>query len=150
MSAEDVQLALEIFGDATRDAVLDMAEAIADDELWARNEERIAPDVKVAFVTPLSGGVEIMPQDFVGIAGIREGWRAWLEPWDRYEIEIGEVIDAGEGRVLLLVSTTAHMREPAVEVPDAAAALIRVKGGLIVEVRFFLDQAQARSEAGLD
>lgn len=83
MAAEDVQLALTIFADAVHDGALDMAVAIEDDELWKRNQERIAPDVAVRFVTPPGGGVEVMRQDYLGIDGLREGWRAWLEPVSR-------------------------------------------------------------------
>ncbi len=149
MSAEDVQLALTIFADATRDGVLDMAEAIADDDLWARNEERLADDVKVKFLNPPSGGVEIMEQDYVGIEGLRAGWRNWLEPWGSYLITIGEIIDAGNGRVLLLVTSVARMHESRTEVPESAATVFRVENGLIVEINFYLDQKQAREDAGL-
>jgi hypothetical protein len=56
VAAEDVQLALTIFADAVHDGALDMAVAIEDDELWKRNQERIAPDVAVRFVTPPGDG----------------------------------------------------------------------------------------------
>lgn len=122
MAAEDVQLALTIFADAVHDGALDMAVAIEDDELWKRNQERIAPDVAVRFVTPPGGGVEVMRQDYLGIDGLREGWRAWLEPWDRFELQIDEALDVGDGRVLVLVRTLARLRESTTEVPDRAAS----------------------------
>lgn len=101
-----------------------MAVAIEDDELWKRNQERIAPDVAVRFVTPPGGGVEVMRQDYLGIDGLREGWRAWLEPWDRFELQIDEALDVGDGRVLVLVlvRTLARLRESTTEVPDRAAS----------------------------
>jgi ketosteroid isomerase-like protein len=138
-----------IFADATSDGELDMAAAIEDDDLWKRNEKLIAPDVKVRFVNPDAGGVQIMDQDFEGVEGLRTGWRTWLEPWDRYRIRIDDVVDAGGGLILMLVTSNARMRDSEIEVPQAAASLFRVREGRVVEVSFYLDQAQARRDAGL-
>jgi ketosteroid isomerase-like protein len=149
VSQDDLQLALAIFADATRDGELDMASAIEDETLWERNRERIAEDAKVTFVNP-SVGVKVMEQEYVGIDGLREGWRNWLAPWDRYRVVIDDWHDVGGGQVLVLVTSTARMRESGIEVPQSAASIFRADGGLIREIRFYLDQAQAREAAGLD
>jgi hypothetical protein len=149
MTEDDVRLALTIFADAIRDGELDMARAIEDDALWERNRDRMSPDVKVRFVNPEEGGVQVMDQDYEGIEGLRQGWRTWLAPWDRYRILIEEALDAGDGQVLLLVRSVAHMRDSEVEMPQEAAALARIEDGRAVEISFYLDQAQARRDAGL-
>ena len=148
MSDDDLQLALAIFAEVTRDGILDMSEAIDDEELWRRNEERIAEDVEVRFVPPPGGGVEVMAQDYVGIDGLRKGWRNWLEPWDSYQLTVEDFIDVGDGRVLVLV--TSRARISTTEVPQQAASMFRAKNGEIVEIAFYLDQDQARRDAGLD
>jgi len=148
MSEQDVRLALSIFADATQGGMLDMAEAIADDELWDRNQQHFDPEAKIKFVIP-GDGVEVMEQEYVGIEGLRAGWRAWLVPWDSYLIVIDEIIDAGEGGVLLLVTSAARMRDTGAEVPQSAATRFVVKDDRIAEVNFYLDQQQARREAGL-
>lgn len=150
MSEHDIQLAMTIFADAYREGVVDMVEAMEDDALWERNRKRIAPDVRVRFVTPDAGGPIVMEPEYEGIEGLRTGWRAWLAPWDRYAIAIEEVIDAGDGRVVLLVTSTARMRGTSTEVPQLAATTFVVKGGLIAEIDFYLDQQQAKRDAGLD
>jgi ketosteroid isomerase-like protein len=147
---EDLWLAMMVFADVTSEGELDMAAAIEDDGLWKRNENLIAPDAKVRFVSPDVAGVQVMDQDFEGIEGLRTGWRTWLEPWDRYRIKIDEMLDAGGGLILVLVTSTARMRDSEMEVPQSAASMFRVKEGRIVEISFYLDQAQARRDAGLD
>ena len=149
MSEHDIQLALTIFADAYREGVVDMVQAIEDDALWERNSKRIAPDVRVRFVTPDAGGPVVMEQEYEGIEGLREGWRAWLAPWDRYAIAVEEVLDAGDGRVVLLVTSTARMRDSGTEVPQPAATTFVVERGLIAEVDFYLDPQQAKRDAGL-
>ena len=151
MSADDLQLALMIFAEATgEDGVLDMAAAIEDDELWARNAERIAPDCKVRFTNPPGIDLEVMARDYVGIEGLREGWRNWLEPWDSYMVTIEDFIDIGDGRVLVLVVSRSRFRDSTADVTENAASMFRVKDGVVVEIYFYLDQQQARADAGLD
>jgi hypothetical protein len=45
-------------------------------------------------VTRVFGSVE--PRVWRGLAGFVESWRDWLEPYDRYYIEVEELIDAGD------------------------------------------------------
>ena len=149
MAEQDVRLALSIFADATTEGVLDMAKAIEDDAMWERNRKLMAPDVQVHFVNPDSGGLVVMEQDYEGIEGLRKGWRRWLEPWESYMITIEDWIDAGEGRVLVLVTSTARMKGSDAEVPQSAATKFVTEGGVIGEIWFYLDQAQARRDAGL-
>jgi hypothetical protein len=36
-----------------------------------------------------------------GLQGVRTFWRDWLEPWEDYEIDYSEYIDAGDAVVLV-------------------------------------------------
>ena len=151
MSAEDLELALMIFGEVTdEDGVLDMAAAIDDEELWARNAERIASDCKVRFANPPGADLEVMARDYVGIEGLRQGWRNWLEPWDSYLVTIEDFVDIGDGRVLVLVVSRSRFRNSTADVTERAASMFRVKDGVVVEIQFYLDQQQARRDAGLE
>jgi hypothetical protein len=149
MTEQDVRLAISIFADATSEGVMDMAKAIEDDAMWERNRRLIAPDVRVHFVNPDSSGLVVMEQDYEGIEGLRQGWRRWLTPWDSYLITVEDVIDAGEGRVVVLVTSTARMRDSGAEVPQAAATTFVAEAGVISEIWFYLDQDQARRDAQL-
>jgi ketosteroid isomerase-like protein len=149
MSEADLQIAASFFGDVASTGVFDMAALVEDDEFWEGDEERVADDFVVRFPVA-EDAIQVMEQDYVGRDGFRRGWRTWLEPWDRYVVTIEEMLDAGDGRVLMMVSSKARMRGSDLEVPQSSAALFVIEDGKIVEIRFYLEQADARREAGLD
>jgi ketosteroid isomerase-like protein len=129
--------------------VIDLAEAIEDDELWARNEHLFDPRLTTRFMTPEAAGVRVMEGAYEGIEGLRAGWRAWLEPWDSWRVEPEKILDSGADTVLLLTRSTARMRDSGTEVPQATALMVKVDAGKVVEMRFYLDQQQAKRDAGL-
>ncbi|MEK6251143.1 MAG: nuclear transport factor 2 family protein [Actinomycetota bacterium] len=150
MSQEDVELVIGVFAAALQEVGhVEMRAMIEDDGVWARNAARFSPDVKVRFVTPRAGGVTVMEQAFEGIEGLREGWREWLKPWDEFHVVMEDVPDSGQGDVLVLAQATGRMRGTEAEVPQEVAALCRVERNRIVEIGFYLDQGQARRDAGL-
>jgi ketosteroid isomerase-like protein len=149
MSQDDVELVISAFAEAIQNGQVQMGAMIEDDEIWRRNRERFSPDVEVRFATPGTGGVSVMEQEFEGIEGLRDGWREWMKPWEQFRVELEETIDAGEGRVLVLGRATGRMRGAGAELPQEVAALCQVEEGRIVAVGFYLDQAQARRDAGL-
>ena len=149
MSQQDVELVTNAFAEGLQGSQIEMRAFFEDDGIWARNAERFSPDVKVRFVTPRAGGVTIMEQEYEGIEGLRAGWHEWLEPWERFYVDLQDLIDAREGRVLFLGQATGSMRGSGTEVPQEVAGLCRVEDGRIVAVSFYLDQAQARRDAGL-
>ena len=55
------------------------------EEFWAAFE----PDFEVEFISG-SPGVESFV--FRGAAGVEEGWRDWLEPWEGYKAQLEEFI----------------------------------------------------------
>jgi ketosteroid isomerase-like protein len=148
MSQEDVELVISVF---TREAApeVEMGELMRDDEHWVRISDRFSPDVEVRFVTPGDSGVGVMEQEFRGVDGLRQGWSVWMEPWEEFRVEVKEVIDAGNGQVLTLGSAVGLMRGTGAELPQEVAVLCRVEDGLIIQVGYYLDQAQARRDAGL-
>jgi ketosteroid isomerase-like protein len=149
MSERDLQIAASLFGDVASTGVFDMVALVEDDEFWAGDEERVADDFVVRFL-PAEDGMQVLEQKYVGREGFRTGWRSWLEPWDRYVITIEEMIDLGDGRILMMVSSRARLRGTDTEVPQSSASLFVIEGDKIVEVRFYLEQTQARRDLGLD
>ena len=148
MSQDDVLLVISVF---TREAApeVEMGELMRDDEHWDRSRDRFSPDVDVKFMTPGDTGVGIMEQEFRGVDGLRQGWGVWMEAWDEFRVEVKDVIDAGNGQVLTLGSAVGVMRGTGAELPQEVAVLCRVEDGLIIQVGYYLDQAQARRDAGL-
>ncbi len=148
MSDEDVQLVISVF---TKEAApqIEMGELMRDDEHWDRSRDRFSPDVEVMFVTPGDTGVGVMEQEFRGVDGLRQGWGVWMEPWEEFRVSVEEVIDTSDGHVLVLASAVGRMRGTGAELPQEVAALSQVEDGRIVSIGFYLDQKQARRDAGL-
>ena len=139
----------EFIGALFADAV-DMVTAIEDEQWLGKVGERVSPDVTTDFLVPEQGGIEVMEQShFVGVDGLLEGWRIWLEPWEKFQIDREEIIDVGDGQVLVTAQATGRMHDSDVEVPQRVATLQRTENGRIVSMRFYLDQEQARRDAGL-
>jgi ketosteroid isomerase-like protein len=149
MSQQDLEIAASFFGDVASEGVFDMAALVADDEFWEGEEDRVADDFVVRF-PPAEDGVQVMEPEYRGRDGFRRGWRTWLEPWDRYVVTIEEMIDVGDGSVLMMVKSSARLRGSDLEVPQSSAALFAIDRGKIVEIRFYLEQAHARRDAGLE
>src|SRR2546430_16159363 len=148
MPQEDVQLVISVF---TREAApqIEMGELMRDDEHWNRFRDRFSPGVEVKFVTPGGAGVGVMEQEFRGVEGLREGWGVWMEPWEEFRVSVEEVVDTADGQILVLASAVGRMRGTGAELPQEVAQLCRIVDGRITEVSFYLDQQQARRDAGL-
>lgn len=150
VSQADVELVILVFAEGAEGVGrIEMGKLMLDDSIWERNRARFSTDVQVRFVTPGDGGVQVMQQDFRGIEGLREGWGVWMEPWEEFWVDVADYVDAGSGQVLVIANATARMRGAGTEVPQEVAALARVEDGRIAEVGFYLDQQQARRDAGL-
>jgi hypothetical protein len=106
----------------------------------------IGSDADIRFVAQEAGPVQ--DRHLIGLEGLIEGWRDWLEPWASYRMELEEVIDAGD-RVLSLIHVTAKTSHDGVEVEHRPAAVWAVEGGVVVAVTFYLDRDQALEAAGL-
>ena len=149
MSEADVQVVRRVFGSPEIGQPADIAAVVADDGHWERNRGAIAPDLKVRFVIPPSG-LEVMDrQEFEGIEGLKDGWRIWMEAWESFMVSLAEVIDLDDGRVLLLSQANVRTRSGGVELTQDVAVLSRVVDGRIAEASFYLDQQQARRDAGI-
>jgi ketosteroid isomerase-like protein len=80
----------------------------------------------------------------------REGWRtmfaAWTEEWDDYSMDFHEVIDAGDGRVVVTYSDRGRGRHSGATVQGPHAAFVHtLRGGKIVHTVIY-----GRAEAALD
>src|SRR5690349_21446694 len=90
----------------------DIAGMIDDPEWRERVAAVFSPAARIKFQTPPTGSLQIMEQDeFVGLEGLAEGWRIWMEPWEEFRVEPEAFVDAGDGRVLLPARATARLRD---------------------------------------
>lgn len=83
----------------------------------------------------------------------REGVERWLANWESawadFRMDAEELIEAGEGRVLVLVRMRATGRGSAVTVERDDAILYELRDGLIVRLDYFNDRPEAFAAAGL-
>jgi len=126
-----------------------MCEVIDDEPFWARIAELIEPEAPVRFLTPDAGPMGAMDGPFHGSAGLRAGWREWLQPFDRFRIEVEETRTAPGGRVVFLARTFGTLQGSAVEVEQPAAVVYAVRSGRIAQADHYLDHGQALRDSGL-
>jgi ketosteroid isomerase-like protein len=86
---------------------------------------------------------------FRGAQGFVAGWSDWLEPWESYEIEAEEFIDADD-QVVVFARVRARTRRDKVEVEHSPAAVWTVRDGLVRRIEFYLERASALRAAGLE
>ncbi|MDX6662084.1 MAG: SnoaL-like polyketide cyclase [Solirubrobacterales bacterium] len=128
----------------------DLVAAMYDDEEWAQAEAALEPlvdpDFEIAMIGPSYTATELRDS---GIEGFRRCWQEWTSPFESFEVEVEQVIDAGE-RVLTFVTQTGRTKTGGAEVSSHAAAVWTVHDGRVARVEFHLDRDVARRAAGLD
>lgn len=148
MAEEELQVLVEVLAPIFQKT--DMVLFIENDALWETLGNLIDPEAEMRFVAPEGGAMGTLAGPFRGVDGIRAGWREWLGPWQTWVVEPQKVLEAGGGRVVSLVRARGRMRESSAEITQEAAAVLRVDSGRLVAIDYYLDQAQARRDAGLD
>jgi ketosteroid isomerase-like protein len=103
----------------------------------------LTPDMEVAFATPSAGFTE-----YRGLEGFLEGWADWMMPWATYEIDLEDLLDAGD-RVVALVMLRGQTAHDRVRIEQPGAAVFTIRDGKIARVEFHLDQREALEGAGL-
>jgi ketosteroid isomerase-like protein len=109
-------------------------------------EERTDPDF-VWDMSTFSGWPE--RQTYEGTDGAREFLAAWTEPWDDWELELEELIDAGEEHVVAVLRQHGTSKSTGLEVDMQFAQLWTIRDGRYIRMRMYADPAEARQAAGL-
>jgi ketosteroid isomerase-like protein len=84
-----------------------------------------------------------------GHDGVREAIGEWLEIWDEYELQRGELIDAGEHRVVSLWSESGRARQSGALISEEGATVFTLAGGLISKVLVSVDTEGVLARLGL-
>lgn len=146
MSAADVEVVAR-FQEAlpTEELVTPLTDEAGDQQLSALLEPLVEPDFETVMLGPEYIAAEVHEK---GIEGFRAAWHDWTSPFESYEIEVEDVVDAPRG-VLTLVTQRGVTKTGGIEIEETAAAVWMVRNGKIARVEFHLDQDVARRAAGL-
>jgi hypothetical protein len=146
MSQQEVELVRQ--WEAILPSGTELKSAFADGELLARMREIVDPEAKIRFMDAEGGSLGDLELEPRGVEGLQAGWGEWLEPWEAFWIDFEEYLDAGEGKVMPLV-TLKGRTHVGVDISHPGAALFGIHDGRIVSMDFYMDREQARRDAGL-
>jgi ketosteroid isomerase-like protein len=148
VSAENVRVVEEIQTSITvEDVVTALDSEEADVRIRRLFMELAEPDFETAMVGPgYTAGRRI---EFTGIDGFAEAWRDWTSPFETYDIEVEEMIDAGD-QVVSMVAMSGRTRTGGAEITAPGAAVWTVVDGRVRKVEFHIDRDEALRAAGLD
>jgi ketosteroid isomerase-like protein len=117
---------------------------------WARGDysssEWADPEIEFVIADGPSQG------QWQGLAGMAEGWRAFLSAWDDHRTRAEEFREIDEERVLVLVQGSGRGKVSGLEVGQAwmrAATLFHVRDGSVTRVVVYLDRYRALAALGL-
>jgi ketosteroid isomerase-like protein len=88
------------------------------------------------------------PDAYVGLEGFIRFRDEIAEAWDRFEVEIEEVFDAGD-QVLVFVRSSGRGRGSGAEAEFRSAWLVTVSDRKIVRLRLYRDREESLQAAGL-
>jgi len=145
MSQENVELVRRLLAPFEAG---DIAAFFRDEAGWAAGlpaaEAFYAPDFEASFVR-----ADVGRATYVGLDGLRAAWLDWLGPWVSYRTEIEDLIDAGEGRVVVLTHDFARPEGVEAEVSFEGAPVWTVRNGKVARIDFYWDRAAGLAAAGL-
>ena len=122
----------------------DIIPLFRDDAVWPALEPFFTPDFECVFVRD-----DIGRTAYSGLEGLRAAWLDWLEPWDSYNAVIEDVIDADDGRVLVLTRDHARPKRGGVDAYFIGGPVWTVRGGKVARIEFYWNRNEGLTAAGL-
>ena len=111
---------------------------------WREAMSHFAPDVVYDITrNSVGGGV------FHGLDGVRAGYREWLDTWDDYRVELVDVIDAGDDRVVVTTRQTGRGRVSGVAAEWTNGVVNTLRDGKVVRMDVYPSLADALEAVGL-
>jgi ketosteroid isomerase-like protein len=145
MSQEDVEIVRRLLGPFEQGEIVPL---FRDDAISASLTAASAPfftsDFECVFVRDDVGRAA-----YSGLDGLRAAWLDWLLPWESYHAEVEDVIDAGEGRVLVLTRDYARPKGADHEVNFIGAPVWTVREGKVARIEFYWNRAEGLAAVGL-
>ena len=92
------------------------------------------------------------PGRWMGLAGLKEGWRSWLNAFEDFRAEADEFRELEGERVLALVQFSGRGRASGLDVGQTAskgANLFHLRGGKVTRLVTYVDRERALKAIGL-
>ena len=86
---------------------------------------------------------------FHGVQGVLDGFREWIGSWEGYRMEVLDVIDAGEDKVVVLNRQTGRGHGSGVPVEVDNAVVNTVLDGKVTRIDVYPSHADALDAVGL-
>jgi ketosteroid isomerase-like protein len=83
-----------------------------------------------------------------GFEDVRDAWVTWFEAFERVEFEIESVVETGD-EVIAFIRASGRGRESGLDVDQRLPSVWTVRGGRVVRVRAYRNEAEALEAAGL-
>lgn len=126
----------------------DIAPLFRDDAInaaiTAASEPFFTADFQCVFVRKDVGRAE-----YFGLDGLRAAWLDWLEPWESYGAGVEDVLDGGEGRVVVLTHDHARPSGSSAETDFLGTTVWTVREGKVERIEFYWERAEGLAAAGL-
>jgi len=146
MSQEDVEVVRRLLGPFEQG---DIVPLFCDEAVSASVTAASAPyftsDFECVFVR-----ADVGRDAYSGLDGLLAAWQDWLQPWESYHAGVEDVIDAGDGRVVVLTRDHARPRDTSSEVTFLGAPVWTVREGKVARIEFYWDRAEGLAAAGLE
>jgi ketosteroid isomerase-like protein len=88
-------------------------------------------------------------QVYRGRSGVAEAMRVWTGTWDDWTVEVEQIIDADDDRVLLVARQSGRGKGSGIKVELQEFQVWTFRNGSVVHWKGFLDRQEALEAAGL-
>jgi ketosteroid isomerase-like protein len=145
MSQEDVEIVRGLLAPFEQG---DIVPLFRDEAVWASitpaSAPLFTPDFECVFVRE-----DVGRASYSGLDGLRAAWLDWLTPWESYHAGVEDVIDAHEGRVLVLTRDYARPKGSDAEVYFSGAPVWTVRDGKVARIEFYWNRGEGLAAVGL-
>ena len=120
------------------------------DELWIKRNPDAAlecahPEIEMDWSSsraPYKG-------TYTGHEGVRRFWTSLWDAWDEFRVEIEDVIECGQGRLITATSVRARGKTSGIEIAAGGALLWTLRGGKIIHGKLFQTKQEALDATAL-